>query len=65
VNASRHRLIIRACTDGAYDSPKTYSLLKRMSINPITKSRRNAKVNSGPPERRRSVMTLKTLVEKK
>jgi len=41
-NASRHRTI-KACMDGAYDSSKTYTLLRGMGINPIIKPRGNAK----------------------
>jgi transposase len=60
-NASRHRSIIEACMDGAYDSSKTYALLRKMGINPIIKPRRNARTDRGPPERRNSVMILKPL----
>jgi len=63
-NASRHRTIIEAYMDGAYDSVKAYRLLKRMGVNPIIKPRRNARTDRGPPERRNSVMTLKTLGER-
>jgi len=35
MDASRHRTIIEACMDGAYDSIKSYRLLKRMGIKPI------------------------------
>jgi len=45
--------------DGAYDSLKSYRLLKRAGIKPIIKLRRNAKTDRGPPERRNSVMILK------
>jgi hypothetical protein len=64
MDASRHRLISEACMDGAYDSIKSYRLLKRMGVKPIIKPRRNARIDRGPPERRRSVMTLKALEEK-
>jgi hypothetical protein len=63
-NASRHRAIIEAFMDGAYDSSKNYALLGKMGIKPIIKPRRNARVDRGPPERRNSVMILKTLGEK-
>ena len=62
-NASRHRTIIEVFMDGAYDSIKSYRLLKRAGIKPIIKPRRNARTDRGPPERRRSAMTLKTLGE--
>jgi hypothetical protein len=64
VNASRHRLIYEAFMDGAYDSSKNYALLGKMGIKPIIKPRRNARVDRGPPERRSSVIILKTLGEK-
>jgi len=47
--------------DGAYDSEKSYRLLGKMRIKPIIKSRKNAGMDRGPPERRRSVVILKTL----
>jgi len=60
-NASRHRTIIEAYMDGAYDSVKAYRLLKRMGVNPIIKPRRNARTDRGPPERRVSVIMFKVL----
>jgi hypothetical protein len=47
--------------DGAFDSEKSYRLLGKMRIKPIIKSRKNAGMDRGPPERRRSVVILKTL----
>jgi hypothetical protein len=64
MNASRYRLISEAYMDGAYDSSKTYALLRKMRIKPIIKPRRNARTDRGPPERRSSVTILKTLGEK-
>ena len=63
-NASRHRLISEAYMDGAYDSIKSYRLLKRAGIKPIIKPRRNARADRGPPERRNSVIMFKMLGEK-
>jgi hypothetical protein len=63
-NASKHRTIIEAYMDGAYDSVKAYRLLKRMGVNPIIKPRRNARTDRGPPERRVSVIMFKVLGEK-
>jgi len=63
-NASGYRSIAEAYMDGAYDSGKSYRLLKRAGINPIIKPRRNARTDRGPPEKRNSVMMLKTLCEK-
>ena len=50
--------------DGAYDSIKSYRLLRRMGIKPIIKPRKNARTDRGPPERHNSVMMLKTLGER-
>jgi len=50
--------------DGVYDSIKSYRLLKKAGIKPIIKPRRNARTDRGPPERRNSVIILKTLGEK-
>jgi hypothetical protein len=55
VNASRRRIVAEAYMDGAYDSSKTYGLLRRMSIGPIIKPRRDARLDRGPPERRKRV----------
>jgi len=63
-NASRHRTIIEAYMDGAYDSVKAYRLLGGMGVNPIIKPRRNARTDRGPPERRVSVIMFKVLGEK-
>jgi len=62
-NASRHRLISEACMDGAYDSIKSYRLLKRAGIKPIIKPRRNARTDRDPPERRTSAIMFKELGE--
>jgi hypothetical protein len=54
--------------DGAYDSIRSYRLLKRMGIKLIIhsfiKPRRNAKMDRGLPEGPISVMMLKTLGKK-
>jgi transposase len=63
MGASRHRTIIEVCMDGAYDSIKSYGLLKRTGVKQIIKPRRNARTDRGPPERHTSVMILKTLGE--
>jgi hypothetical protein len=63
-NASRHRTIIEAYMDGAYDSVKAYRLLRSMGVNPIIKPRRNARTDRGPSERRVSVIMFKVLGEK-
>jgi len=63
-DASRYRLISEACMDGAYDSSKTYRLLKKAGIKPIIKPRRNARTDRGPPERRNSAIMFKMLGER-
>ena len=50
--------------DGAYDSIKSYRLLRRMSVKPIIKPRRNARADRGPPERRSSAIIFKRLGER-
>jgi hypothetical protein len=35
MDASRHRLIVEACVDGAYDSGKAYRLLGIIGVKPI------------------------------
>jgi len=44
-DVSRHRLISEAYMDGAYDSIKSYRLLKRAGIKPIIKPRRIQFIN--------------------
>ena len=63
-DASRHRTIAEAYMDGAYDSGKAYRLLEGMGVKPIIKPRKNARTDRGPPERRNSVMMLKTISER-
>jgi transposase len=64
LNALNHKLIYKAYMDGAYDSSKSYDFLKRMSIIPIIKPRKNARIDRGPPERRGSVTIFKRIGEK-
>jgi len=64
-NVSRHRLISEAFMDGAYDSGKSYRLLRSMGVKTIIKPRKNARADQGSPERRNSVMILKNLGEKR
>jgi hypothetical protein len=63
-NASRYRSIAEACMDGAYDSVKAYRLLRSMGVKPVIKPRGNARTDRRPPEKRSSVMILKTIGEK-
>jgi len=62
-NASRYRSIAETCTDRAYDSIKSYRLLKRSGIKPIIKPGRNAGTDRDPPERRSSAIIFKMLGE--
>jgi hypothetical protein len=62
-NASGYRLTSGACIDGAYNSEKSYRLLRRMEINPIIKPRRNARTDRGPSERHSSVTIFKKIGE--
>jgi len=47
--------------DGAYDNSKAYNLLRRMSVKPVIKPRRNARAYRGPPERRRAVRLIRRI----
>ncbi|MBS7610472.1 hypothetical protein KEJ19_07985 [Candidatus Bathyarchaeota archaeon] len=40
--------------DGAFDSAKTYRLLRSLGVKPLIKPRRNAREDGSPPERRRA-----------
>ena len=62
-DASKLRRISRALMDGAFDSAKTYRLLRRMGVKAVIKPRHNARADRGPPERRRVVKLIRTLGE--
>ena len=47
--------------DGAYDSGDVYRLLEGRVIEPVIKPRRNARVDTGPPARRRAVSQIREL----
>ena len=47
--------------DGAYDSGEVYDLLEAKGIEPVVKPRRNARLESGPPARRRAVSQIREL----
>ncbi|MEM2256417.1 MAG: hypothetical protein QXY73_04630 [Candidatus Bathyarchaeia archaeon] len=49
--------------DGAYDNSKAYNLLRKMSIKPIIKPRRNVRADRGPPERHRAIRLIKKVGE--
>ena len=53
--------VARLYGDGAYDSGEVYDLLETKSIEPVIKPRRNARLESGPPARRRAVSQIREL----
>ncbi|MEM2704097.1 MAG: transposase, partial [Candidatus Bathyarchaeia archaeon] len=58
-DSSKLRRVSKAVMDGAYDNAEAYNLLRRMSVKPIIKPRRNARADGGPSERRRAVRIIK------
>jgi len=53
--------VARLYGDGAYDSEDVYRLLEAKVIEPVIKPRRNARVDTGPPARRRAVSQIREL----
>ena len=51
--------VARLYGDGAYDSGDAYRLLEGRGIEPVIKPRRNARLESGPPARRRAVSQIR------
>jgi hypothetical protein len=47
--------------DGAYDSGEVYDLLEAKGIEPVIKPRRNSRLDTGPPARRRAVSQIREL----
>ncbi len=47
--------------DGAYDSGDAYRLLEGRGIEPVIKPRRNSRLDTGPPSRRRAVELCRDL----
>jgi transposase len=47
--------------DGAYDSGDVYEFLENRGIEPVIKPRRNSRLGSGPPSRRRAVALIREL----
>ena len=47
--------------DGAYDSGEVYRLLEAGGIEAVIKPRRNSRLGSGPPARRRAVALIREL----
>ncbi len=60
-DASKLRRISGAVMDGAYDNAEAYKLLRRISVKPIIKPRRNARADRGPPERRRAARLIRRM----
>jgi len=59
-DASMSSDVTEAFMKGVYDTERSYILLRKMGIRPIIKPRANARTDRGPPERRMSVIILKT-----
>jgi hypothetical protein len=53
--------VARLYGDGAYDSGDVYRLLEGRVIESVIKPRRNARVDTGPPARRRAVAQIREL----
>ena len=53
--------VARLYGDGAYDSGDVYRLLEGRVIESVIKPRRNARVDTGPPARRRAVSQIREL----
>lgn len=64
-DASRYRTIIETYIDRAYDSSKTYALLRRIGINPIISLEETLEWIVDLLRDIKLVITLKTLGEKK
>jgi len=59
--AERNVRVAEVIGDGAYDSGEVYDLLEAKGIEPVIKPRRNARLESGPPARRRAVSQIREL----
>ena len=59
--AGRNVRVARLYGDGAYDSGDVYRLLEGRGIEPVIKPRRNARLGTGPPARRRAVSQIREL----
>jgi hypothetical protein len=53
--------VARLYGDGAYDSGEVYGFLEAKGIEPVIKPRRNARLGTGPPARRRAVALIREL----
>jgi len=59
--AERNVRVARLYGDGAYDSGEVYDLLEAKGIEPVIKPRGNARLDTGPPARRRAVSQIREL----
>ena len=59
--AERNVRVVRLYGDGAYDSGEVYDLLEARGIESVIKPRRNARLDAGPPARRRAVSQIREL----
>jgi hypothetical protein len=59
--AERNVRVAKVYGDGAYDSGEVYDLLEAKGIEPVVKPRRNARLGTGPPARRRVVSQIREL----
>ena len=57
--AERNVRVAKLYGDGAYDSGDAYRLLEGRGIEPVIKPRRNARLDTGPPARRRAVSQIR------
>jgi hypothetical protein len=57
--AERNVRVAKVIGDGAYDSGDAYRLLEGRGIEPVIKPRRNARLDAGPPARRRAVSQIR------
>ena len=55
------RVLFRSYADGAYDSSKVYDLLESKRIEAVVKPRRNSRIDTSSPARRRTVTQYKRL----
>jgi hypothetical protein len=53
--------VARLLGDGAYDSGEVYGFLEGRGIEAVIKPRRNSRLGSGPPARRRAVGRIREL----
>jgi hypothetical protein len=59
--AGRNVEVSKVIGDGAYDSGRVYGFLEGLGVEPVIKPRRNARLGTGPPARRRAVSQIREL----